>query len=72
MPKPYEKYVLNNGLAVAAIYELHPFRNVAIKEAVKNNKEIIGQINQILQKMKADGRLKTLSQKYFKANLLCK
>ena len=37
MPKPYEKYVLNKGLAVAAIYEPHPFRNVAIKEAVEKS-----------------------------------
>ena len=35
IPKPYEKYVLNNGLAVAAIYEPHPFRNIVIKESVK-------------------------------------
>ena len=37
MPKPYEKYVLNNGLAVAAIYEPHPFRNIAIKKAVEKS-----------------------------------
>ena len=35
MPKPYEKYVLNKGLAVSAIYEPHPFRNIVIKEAVE-------------------------------------
>ena len=45
MPKPYEKYVLNNGLAVAAIYELHPFRNVAIKEAVENSGRDYGDNN---------------------------
>lgn len=37
MPKPYEKYVLNKGLAVAAIYEPHPFRNIVIKEAVEKS-----------------------------------
>lgn len=37
MPKPYEKYVLNNGLAVAAIYEPHPFRNIAVKSAVEKS-----------------------------------
>ena len=37
MPKPYEKYVLNSGLAVAAIYEPHPFRNIAVKSAVEKS-----------------------------------
>ena len=37
MPKPYEKYVFNKGLAVAAIYEPHPFRNIVIKEAVEKS-----------------------------------
>ena len=37
MPKPYEKYVLNKGLAIAAIYEPHPFRNIVIKEAVEKS-----------------------------------
>lgn len=37
MSKPYEKYVLNKGLAVAAIYEPHPFRNIVIKEAVERS-----------------------------------
>ena len=45
MPKPYEKYVLNKGLAVAAIYEPHPFRNVAIKEAVENSDRDYGDNN---------------------------
>ena len=45
MPKPYEKYVLNNGLAVAAISELHPFRNVDIKEEEENSGSDYGDHN---------------------------
>ena len=45
MPKPYEKYVLNKGLAVAAIYEPHPFRNIAIKSAVEKSGRDYGDNN---------------------------
>lgn len=37
MPKPYEKHVLNKGIAVAAICEPYLFSNIAIKEAVEKS-----------------------------------
>lgn len=67
-----KKYFANRNKTSAYVVGDQAFAEKLVIFAAKNNKEIIGQINQILQKMKADGRLKTLSQKYFKANLLCK
>ena len=36
-PKPFDKIVLKNNLAVAAIYEPHQFRDSIIQEAIKSS-----------------------------------
>lgn len=57
-----EPYVLSDNVFVEKI----------VVVAHKNNTELINKINNVLQKMKSDGRLKALSQKYLNSKLLCK